>query len=199
MTGTFWDKRYAEEGLAYGDAPNEFLRRELDQLDPGSLLLPAEGEGRNAVWAAVNGWKVHAYDTSTIGRDKALGMARRRGVEIKYELRSVLDDADDIEGGFDAAGLVFLHLPARERRDAHRAVAQCLRPGGVLILEAFSSRQLEQGNGGPRDPELLYDVDDLRVDFSAMNILDLDEHTVELHEGRYHSGAACVIRLIATA
>lgn len=122
MTGTFWNKRYAEEGLAYGDAPNEFLRRELDQFDPGSLLLPAEGEGRNAVWAAVNGWKVYAYDTSTVGRDKALGMARRRGVEIEYELRSVIDDADD-----------------------------------------------------------------------------LDEHTVELHEGRYHSGAACVIRLIAVA
>lgn len=64
MTDTFWDKRYAEEGLAYGDAPNQFLRRELDQLDPGLLLLPAEGEGRNAVWAAVNGWKVHAYDTT---------------------------------------------------------------------------------------------------------------------------------------
>lgn len=161
--------------------------------------MPAEGEGRNAAWSAVNGWKVHAYDTSTVGRDKALEMARRRGVEITYELRSVLDEADELEGRFDAAGLVFLHLPAQQRRAAHRAVARCLRPGGVLILEAFSSRQLEQGTGGPRDPELLYEVGDLQSDFSMMKTLELDEYTVELHEGRYHSGTASVIRLIASA
>ena len=89
MTLTFWDERFAEEGFAYGEEPNRYLREQLDRLTPGSLLLPAEGEGRNAVWAATRGWRVHAFDTSTVGRDKALATARRQGVEITYELRSV--------------------------------------------------------------------------------------------------------------
>lgn len=128
---SFWDQRYAEEGFAYGEDPNRFLCDQLSRLEPGALLLPAEGEGRNAVWAATNGWRVSAFDTSTVGRDKALTMARRRGVEIGYELRSVTDHLVDFEGRFDAVGLVFMHLPSEIRRSAHRAVARCLRPGGL--------------------------------------------------------------------
>jgi SAM-dependent methyltransferase len=199
MTISFWDDRFAEEGFAYGEKPNVFLRRELERLDPGALLLPAEGEGRNAVWSAVRGWRVHAFDTSTVGRDKALAMARRRRVEMAYQLRSVTDPLDDLAGRFDAVGLVFMHLPSAHRRDAHRSVLRCLRPGGTLILEAFSKEQLERGTGGPRDRDLLYDVDELREDFSALEIRSLERCDVDLTEGRYHRGEASVIRLIAVA
>lgn len=199
MTKNFWDQRFEEEGFAYGEKPNRYLREQLDRLEPGSLLLPAEGEGRNAVWAAARGWTVHAFDTSTVGRDKALAMARRRGVEITYELRSVADELIDCEGRFDAVGLVFLHLLPEGRRDAHRAAARCLRPGGTLILEAFAKEQLERGTGGPRDLDLLYAIADLREDFAPLEIHSLERCEVELDEGRYHLGVASVIRLSASA
>ena len=197
MTGTFWDRRFAERGFAYGEEPNVFLSRRLDGLEPGSLLLPAEGEGRNAVWAATRGWRVHAFDTSTVGRDKALATARRRSVEICYELRSVVDDLGDLEGRFDAVGLVFMHLPPEVRRHAHRAVARCLRPGGRLILEAFSKEQLGRGTGGPREVSLLYEVSDLEHDFDEMEIRSLERCDVELAEGKYHRGVSSVLRLLA--
>lgn len=199
MMESFWDQRFAEEGFAYGEEPNRYLREQLDRLEPGSLLLPAEGEGRNAVWAATRGWSVHAFDTSTVGRDKALAMARSRAVNIIYELRSVVDDLGEFEGRFDAVGLVFMHLPPEGRREAHRAVARSLRPGGTLILEAFSKKQLERGTGGPRDPDLLYETVDLREDFEELKILTLENCDVELNEGRYHLGAASVVRMLASA
>lgn len=198
MTLTFWDQRYAEEGFAYGEEPNRFLREQIDLLEPGSLLLPAEGEGRNAVWAATRGWEVHAFDTSTVGRDKALAMARRRGVEITYELRSVMEDLADLEGRMDAVGLVFMHLPEEFRRTAHHGVIRCLRPGGTLIMEAFSKEQLERGTGGPRDLELLYETADLEEDFAQLEIRSIERCDVELDEGRYHLGVASVVRLVAT-
>jgi SAM-dependent methyltransferase len=199
MTGSFWDRRFAESGFAYGEEPNRFLRRKLAEVEPGALLLPAEGEGRNAVWAASRGWRVYAFDTSTVGRDKALDMARRRGVEIEYGVRSVADDLSDLEGRFDAVGLVFMHLPPEIRRRAHRAVARCLRPGGVLVLEAFSEQQLDRGTGGPREAELLYRLDELEADFEELTIRSIEGLDVELAEGRYHRGLANVVRVIATA
>lgn len=199
MTLTFWDERFAEEGFAYGEEPNRYLREQLDRLPPGSLLLPAEGEGRNAVWSATRGWEVLAFDTSTVGRDKALAMARRKGVEITYELRSAAEPMRDIEARFDAVGLVFMHLPGQVRRMAHQGVARCLRPGGTLILEAFSTEQLERGTGGPRDLGLLYTTTDLEEDFAGLEIHTLENRDVELDEGRYHMGVANVVRMLATA
>lgn len=198
MTINFWDQRFAEQGFAYGEEPNVFLSRRLGEIEPGELLLPAEGEGRNAVWAATQGWNVHAFDTSTVGRDKALAAARRRAVDITYELRSVVDDLGDLEGRFDAVGLVFMQLPPEVRRPAHREVARCLRPGGVLILEAFAKEQLDRGTGGPRESSLLFSVDELEVDFEDLDVVSLQPCDVELAEGRYHRGESSVVRLLAS-
>ena len=199
MTVTFWDQRFAAEGFAYGEEPNRYLREQLDRVPPGSLLLPAEGEGRNAVWAATRSWDVLAFDTSTVGRDKALATARRKGLEIAYELRSVAEPMHDLDAQFDAVGLVFMHLPVEVRRMAHQRVARCLRPGGTLILEAFSTEQLKRGTGGPRDLGLLYTTTHLEEDFAALEIHTLENCDVELDEGRYHLGVASVVRMLATA
>jgi SAM-dependent methyltransferase len=196
---SFWDRRFAEEGFAYGVEPNRFLRHHLDEVEPGELLLPAEGEGRNAVWAASRGWKARAFDTSAVGRDKALSLARAQGVDICFELRSIADPLDDLRGRFDALGLIFVHVPSAFRGDVHRACAQCLRPGGILILEAFAKEQLGRGTGGPRDVDLLYSLEDLRGDFEHLDVMSLETCDVELHEGRYHRGVARVVRLVARA
>lgn len=58
----FWNNRYKEKEFAYGIAPNQFFKESINKLKiKGTILLPAEGEGRNAVYAAKKGLKVTAF------------------------------------------------------------------------------------------------------------------------------------------
>lgn len=192
----FWDARFAEPGFAYGAEPNAFLAERLGALPPGRLLLPGEGEGRNAVWAAERGWRVAALDASTVARDKALLLAAERGVSLDYRVGDLAELASAAPGGFDAIGLVFVHLPPPARTRFHRSLVEHLRPGGVLILEGFSRLQLERGTGGPRSLELLYDTSELAGDFRDLELVQLETCDTELEEGRYHRGLASVVRLV---
>lgn len=191
----FWNQRYREEAYAYGTEPNTWLRQQLPQLKPGRLLLPAEGEGRNAAYAASLGWEVLAIDYSEAGRDKALALAAERGVNITYELAAV-HEYPYPEAAFEAAALIYAHLPPELRRETHRLVAQALKPGGTLILEAFGKSQLELSSGGPKALEVLYSPEELREDFPSLDWDILEETEVELEEGPYHKGAARVVRAL---
>jgi hypothetical protein len=192
----FWNNRYAREEYAYGILPNAYFQTQLDLLQPGKLLLPAEGEGRNAVYAAEKGWKVDAFDYSESGRDKALALARQRNVSIRYDLMEV-DQYTCEAPSYTAAALIFAHLPGPMRKRLHAEVVQCLCPGGHLILEAFSPAQLPLSSGGPKKVEMLYTAEMLRDDFSNLQILNLTEKRVQLEEGPYHTGEAEVVRLLA--
>lgn len=192
-----WDERYSRVEYAYGEEPNLFFKTCLDQLPaPGRILLPAEGEGRNAVYAARQGWKVDAFDISDAGREKALRLAARHGVHIEYQVadyETVWIDA----GAYDAVALIFAHIHESKRRSAHQRLASALAAGGQLILEAYSKEQLSYGTGGPPAEALLYAVDDVREDFAELEVLQLEKTEAEIHEGRYHHGLASVIRLLA--
>lgn len=194
----FWNNRFgaSRTEYVYGTAPNVFIAHELQQLQPGELLLPAEGEGRNAVFAARLGWKVTAFDISEAGREKAMLLARELGVEnaITYHI----DDFDSFtaaDGSFDAIGLSYAHISSSNRRRIHRKLAAMLRPGGKVILEAFSKQQLGRDSGGPKDERMLYDEGDVRVDFESLKEISVARQEVELEEGEHHRGAASVIRL----
>jgi len=192
----FWEARYDEEAYVYGKAPNAFLAEHLPQYEPGRLLLPGEGEGRNAVFAAALGWEVTAFDFSRAAREKALALAARQNVSIRYvlaEMRSFPFEAE----GYDAAALIFVHLPPEERRHLHRQVWQSLARDGILFLEAFSKAQLGRSSGGPKQPDMLFSPDDLLDDLPEADILHRAETEIELDEGPYHQGAASVIRWIA--
>lgn len=193
-----WEARYAADEYAYGEEPNTFFRSCLDRLPtPGRLLLPAEGEGRNAVYAASQGWSVDAFDFSPAGREKALRLAKRHGVHINYEVADYQTARIDPEA-YDAIALIFAHKPESLRRAVHRKLAAALKPGGHLILEAYSKEQLTYGTGGPPNEQLLYTLDDLREDFSNLQLLELEQLEAEIQEGRYHTGLASVVRLLAT-
>ena len=86
---TFWDERYSSEEYIYGKEPNEFFAEQIRRLGPGMILLPAEGEGRNAVYAAQIGWKVHAFDSSSVGAAKALDLAAEKNVNILYAISDI--------------------------------------------------------------------------------------------------------------
>ena len=192
-----WEERYAAEEYAYGEEPNAFFKACSDGLAvPGRLLLPGEGEGRNAVYAARQGWKVDAFDFSPAAREKALRLAERHGVHINYEVADY--ESVRIEPkAYDAVALIFTHKHESIRRPVHRKLASALKPGGHLFLEAYSKAQLDYGTGGPPNEQMLYTLEDLREDFSNLEIVELEKLEVEIHEGRYHTGLASVVRLVA--
>ncbi len=193
----FWNQRYEEPGFAYGTQPNLFFKTQLDLLTPGTLLMPAEGEGRNAVYAATKGWTVTAFDSSSSGQRKAHQLAQENTVTLHY----LLEDAREVsfpEASFDAIGLIFVHLPPNFRSDFHQKVVSWLKPGGYLILEGFSKDQLQHPSGGPKDPAMLFSEAMLREDFQLLQDIHIESITTTLEEGQYHVGSAAVVRLTGT-
>jgi SAM-dependent methyltransferase len=193
---TFWNSRYSQTEYAYGTNANQFLIEALETLSPGRILLPCDGEGRNAVYAASKGWTVEAFDLSEEGRKKALSLAKEKNVSIHYSIA----DANEIDfppASFDVIALIYSHFPAAIRKSVHRKMTSWLRPGGMLILEAFHPAQLANSSGGPQDISMLYTEEMLHDDFAPLLPLQLSRAEITLNEGKYHQGVADVIRLIA--
>lgn len=192
----FWDDRYSSGNYIYGTQPNYFFKEQLDKLETGKLLLPAEGEGRNAIYAAREGWVVDAFDISERGRNKALELAKRNHVTINYYL-SNYNDFQIEKNSYDVIGLIYAHLHVSKRRNTHQRLIGGLKPSGHLILEAFSKEQFGNDSGGPQDLEMLYDLDELRKDFEGLQIKHADTTEINLQEGSHHEGTANVIRILA--
>jgi 2-polyprenyl-3-methyl-5-hydroxy-6-metoxy-1,4-benzoquinol methylase len=196
MMNEFWEKRYSQEAYVYGKEPNAFFRECLDGLMPGKILLPGEGEGRNAVYAAGLGWDVYAFDQSAAGRKKAMRLASELGVQIDYELGSVFD-IPYRKGFYDLAALIFMHIHPKARRMFHKYIMNSLCPGGLLVMEAFSKDQIRNASGGPHDPDLLYMTDDIMEDFEGMEVIKATREQIQLNEGPSHQGEANVVRFFA--
>lgn len=195
-----WNERFARSGYAYGEQPNNYLKGQLQKLNPGAILFPAEGEGRNAVFAAKLGWNVSAFDISSEGRKKALQLAEKNNVTIDYQTGE-LHTLNYENGQFDAIALIFAHFPAGIKSHLHRALDKYLRKGGTIIFEAFSKSHLNYSAvnekvGGPKDHGSLFSVDEIVSDFSNYEISELKETEVFLNEGFYHNGLSSVIRFV---
>jgi SAM-dependent methyltransferase len=194
MKIAFWDTRYKENETVYGNQPNTFFKQFIDTHQPGTLLLPAEGEGRNALYAASKGWQVDAFDFSEVAMVKAIKKAEDQKLKINYQ---VLDlKKFKAEKKYDAVALIYVHLPERVRKAFHREVYRSLKSGGFLIFEAFAKEQLRLESGGPKDPAQLYDAPSICNDFQFLHVLYCAEKEVELHEGPFHKGMAAVLQLV---
>jgi SAM-dependent methyltransferase len=189
-----WDQRYNEPDYAYGTEPNDFLRAMADRLPPGRLLSLGEGEGRNAVWLAGQGFSVTAVDSSAVGLDKARRLAAERGVEIATCHADLAEFPIEPED-WDAVVSIFCHLPPALRRQVHRRVVQGLRKGGMLLLEAYTPRQLAFGTGGPPVAELTMDLLGLRNELAGLELFHAEELERDVCEGRYHTGRAAVVQV----
>ncbi|MTG97181.1 MULTISPECIES: class I SAM-dependent methyltransferase [Myroides] len=196
----FWDKRYSEATYAYGIEPNAFFSDVIrDIKSKGNILMAAEGEGRNAVYAAKQGWQVTAFDQSQQAKQKALQLAERFSVSIDYTV-SDIEELRYTEEQFDALALIYAHFPEERRRAYHRQLATYLKKGGVLLVEAFEKKhtvkQKENPNvGGPGNVAMLYSIAELMQDFEGFDFYILEEKEVELTEGLYHRGNAHVLRI----
>ncbi len=204
MDPRFWDDRYAEPGYGYGTEPNAFLASLAPRFRPGMrVLLPGDGEGRNGAWLAARGCEALSVDRSLVGLRKAWKLALDRGSEAR--LHAVCADVTRPPwraGAFDAVVAIYVHLPPEVRAAAHRAWAAALRPGGLLVLEAFDRDherlRRERGTiGGPPGEALLYTEAMLAEDFAGLAIERLERVETELAEGRWHRGPSAVLRLVA--
>lgn len=197
----FWNSRYKEETYAYGTQPNEFFRRSIDNLSgKGKILLPAEGEGRNAVYAAKKGLEVFAFDISEEGKSKAEKLAKAENVNIHYEVGE-FDDLSLANERFDMVGLIYAHFPPEILTTYHKKIVDLMNPNGYLILEGFSKGHIEMQQkypnvGGPRSLELLFSMSQIQKEFASLEVISLEETEVELNEGLYHVGIGKVIRFI---
>lgn len=195
-----WNERYSKEEFAYGEQPNTYLKQQLEQLQVGTLLLPAEGEGRNAVFAASLGWKVSAFDISVEGKNKALQLAASKNVTMDYQV-GPLDTMNYQDGQFDAIALIYAHFPANIKSAYHKRLDHYLRPGGVIIFEAFSKKHIDylaknEKVGGPKEVAMLFSIAEIKSDFPNYDIIELEEKEIELNEGQFHNGTGSVIRFV---
>mgnify|MGYP000063577802 CR=1 FL=1 len=195
-----WNDRYSKEGFAYGDQPNDYLKEQLSKLTTGKILFPAEGEGRNAVFAAKLGWKVSAFDISEEGKKKALQFAQANNVSIDYQVGE-LQKLNYSPNQFDAIALVYAHFPAEIKSLYHKMLTNFLRKGGAIIFEAFSKKHLDyisrdEKMGGPRDSASLFSIEEIKSDFANCEFTELEEKEIELREGAFHQGLGSVIRFV---
>lgn len=195
-----WNERYSSTEFAYGVEPNNFLRAQLQTLTPGEILFPAEGEGRNAVFAAKLGWNVFAFDISAEGKNKALQLAEANDVTIDYRVGD-LQSLDYNQEQFDAIALIYAHFPANIKSSIHKSLSKLLRKNGTVIFEAFSKRHIDYVNkdervGGPKEIDMLFSTDEIKIDFKDYEIILLEEKEIDLHEGLYHNGTGSVIRFV---
>ena len=193
----FWDQNFSVSGFKYGTEPNAFLVQEANRLPAeANVLVPGDGEGRNGVWLAQQGHCVTTMDSSSVGLDKAQVLALERDVILHTALGDLADWAPTA-ASFDAVVLIYVHLPAAMRQNAHRRLAAGLRPGGWLLLECFHPEQLTRSSGGPKDVAMLYTPELLTADFAGLlePVMAWDGETL-LSEGPGHQGLARVTRWI---
>lgn len=196
-----WNKRYKADEYVYGKSPNIFFKEIIDKLDSNNrILLPGDGEGRNAVYAAKMGHSVVAFDISTEGKQKAMKLAKENDVLIEY-LVGELSNHNLEDESFDIAALMFVHTLPELRKDLHHSIGKLIRPNGLVVVEGFSVNNLKYKEkypniGGPGKKEMLFSKEIIAGDFDEFDVLKLDEQEVELNEGKLHKGLGKVIRFI---
>lgn len=191
----YWDQRFSEEVYIYGKQPNAFLKEQLNSLSPGKVLFIAEGEGRNAVYAASLGWEVHAMDFSKKAKSKALELANEKGVQIHYEVADLGQYTTDEL--FDLIVFIFVPTPPGERKQIYQAYFSLLAPKGKILVEFFDKKQLGNPSGGPKHIDWLMSIKEFQEIFGELTILHLAEKEFTLDEGPHHQGKANTIRLLA--
>ncbi len=195
----FWNARYSNTEYAYGTKPNDYLVRQAALIPKGGkVLCLADGEGRNSVYLARQGFQVTAIDLAQEGLAKGKALAEKAGVQVQFMAADV--NAFVIEpGAWQGIVSIFLHLPDKLRRALHERCLKGLSPGGVFIFEAYSREQLGRGTGGPKEAHLLPEAQSVRDDFPSAAVIDFFAGDRQIEEGPLHNGIGAVVQLTATS
>jgi SAM-dependent methyltransferase len=198
MSESFWNERYSTDAYIFGTAPNVFLASQAGLIHPGMHALAiADGEGRNGVWLAGQGVQVHAIDVSPVALEKARKLATERGVSLDFEQADVLNWTWP-EAAYDLVAAIFIQFaPPPDRDRIIAGIRRTLKPGGVLILQGYTPKQIEFGTGGPPSAANMYTAELLRDWFCDWDILHMHEHESVISEGSHHHGMSALIDLVA--
>jgi SAM-dependent methyltransferase len=191
-----WDERYNQPDYVYGKKPNDFLAEMLDKLPRGKALALADGEGRNGVFLAENGFQVTSVDSSAVGLSKAAKLATEKGVYLETIVRDLAQFKIEPDSWVLIMS-IYCHLPPPLRKQIHRDSVQGLRPGGVFLLEAYTPRQLQFKTGGPSMPELLMELAILKEELMGLDFVHGAELVRPVREGALHSGMGAVVQILA--
>lgn len=193
----FWDERYAGEEFFYGNEPNDFLKDQFRHIPfGGRVLCLAEGEGRNAVFLATQGYQVTAVDGSQEGLKKLKRLAAERKVKVETHHADLVDFAIEPES-WDGIVSIWCHLPRPLRQKVHQASVRGLKQGGVFILEAYRPEQLRFKTGGPSDEQMLMPMIHLKEESADLRLEMIREIEREVREGKGHQGPSAVVQVVA--
>ena len=190
-----WDDHFAGEEFVYGKDPNIFLKQNVNAIPEGKVLCVADGEGRNGVWLAKQGYDITSIDFSPKGIEKIELFANDNEVTVNTICADLLD-YDFGNNKFDGIVSIFSHFRIDEMNLLHKKYYNSLKPNGVFFMEVFAKEQLPLTTGGPKDIDLLYDIENVKKSFPNGKIELLKKDIVYLHEGKLHDGKAVVIRAI---
>lgn len=198
MKNNKWDELFNIQEYRYGKEPNNFVQSMLPDHPPCDVLSIAEGEGRNAVYAAELGHRVTAWDYSSVALDKLQRFAGEKNVQIKTKLADLTRETAFREKQWDIVMNIFGHIgDALVRQQLMQGIKQIIRPGGSYIMEVYSDRQLPYQSGGGKDIQLLYTPFEVLDIFKDWQIKHFYYGEVERHEGKLHTGLGHVIQLLA--
>ena len=194
----FWDERFATPAYIFGTGPNRFLASQADRFSSGSRVLDvACGEGRNSVWLALHGCEVTGFDISGLALQKARHLAEEHAVSVALD-QADIRTYDWGAGQFDAIVCIFIQFAApSDRERLFAGFLTALRPGGIVLLQGYTPKQLDYRTGGPGEVSHLYTRSMLEVAFAAFELVHLEEHEDVLAEGSKHVGRSALIDLIA--
>ena len=190
----FWNGKFSKADYFYGINPNDFLASNIELLkNHQKLLCLGEGEGRNAIFFAKNGFNVSAIDASNLGLEKL----QNRAIQEKLDIKTICMDLNfwETDEKYDVIVASYLHMYKDEREELFKKIEDSLNINAYFIAEFFSTKQLNYNSGGPKDLDLLYSLEDFQNYFNSCK-KDIKEEIVILDEGIGHQGEACVIRVV---
>ncbi|MBU0473905.1 MAG: methyltransferase domain-containing protein [Bacteroidetes bacterium] len=191
-----WNDRYGGSDFLFGKKPNEYFKSKLENLQIGKLYLPGDGEGRNAVYAAQNGWDVFSVDFSDVAIKRAQNFAEEKNVKVNIGFSNLIT-AELPQNEYDVLGVSFLHFNDENKKIVHNKLKESIKVGGYVILECFSEEQIKLNSGGPRKKDSLYTKEELKKYYTDFEYIELEETKIVLDESDGHRGDAYVVRMFA--
>lgn len=195
-----WNRRFALEAYAYGKEPNVWLAEEISKLGTvGRALFPADGEGRNAVWAAGLGWASDVFDLSEEGKVKCERLATHHGVSVNYDVDDLVVRSFEKEE-YDLIACSWFHTPSAIRKKHMPRMLNALKPNGRFVMEGYHTSQMPLTSGGPKSMDLLFDLDEIVDELTgplapSMSVVTAEVVTTVLDESDLHRGEARVVRV----
>ena len=188
-----WNERFSTQRYLFGEKPNRYLAEKTALLKKDKALSIADGEGRNSVWLASQGFEVDAFDFSPVAIEKAKNLAAAQHVNVNFQC-SDWQSFDWKANHYDTiAGIFFQFADPTSRLQIFEKLNAALKPGGTLIIQGYGLEQMQFKTGGPGILENLYDEALLLASFKDYKILDLKTYQEEVNEGPGHSGMSALV------